>query len=236
MVPVSSSLGLVEFVPGTQPLKAAIATFIDAQVHSSVLISCCQLKRQGLPMMQQHMSEGAPALAWRTDRIRSVPEPKVWPRLNASYCLQGSVQVYWHDRWKGRRWSSTVSTLLTWQRARRPGRTSMGSTSAASMPRTRLWPPSSMPWKPSSDGMLSGTTLTCSPSLVFPDIVAAGSQCPYKTAKATCCAAALQLCTIAMRVRYRTSLHIYGCTKCIMRFLERSTAAAGAKSQQPDVF
>ena len=55
MVPVSSSLGLVEFVPGTQPLKAAIAAFIDAQVQSSVRISCCKIERQGLPIMQQHM-------------------------------------------------------------------------------------------------------------------------------------------------------------------------------------
>ena len=70
MVPVSSSLGLVEFVPGTQPLKAAIATFIDGQVQSSVFTSCCQFKRQGLPMMQQHMSQSALALAWRTRRIR----------------------------------------------------------------------------------------------------------------------------------------------------------------------
>lgn len=55
VVPVSSSLGLVEFVPGTQPLKAAIAAFIDAQVQSSVCISCCKIERQGLSMMQQHM-------------------------------------------------------------------------------------------------------------------------------------------------------------------------------------
>jgi len=33
VVPVSSSLGLVEFVPDTQPLKHAIMTFMDPEVH-----------------------------------------------------------------------------------------------------------------------------------------------------------------------------------------------------------
>ena len=78
VVPVSSSLGLVEFVPGTQPLKAAIATYVDAQVQSSVFTSCCQYKRQGLPMMQQHMSQSAPALAWKTRRSRYNPDA-TWP-------------------------------------------------------------------------------------------------------------------------------------------------------------
>ena len=32
VVPVSSSLGLVEFVPGTQPLRQAIMAFVDPQV------------------------------------------------------------------------------------------------------------------------------------------------------------------------------------------------------------
>ena len=32
VVPVSSSLGLVEFVPGTQPLKNAIMAFIEPEV------------------------------------------------------------------------------------------------------------------------------------------------------------------------------------------------------------
>ena len=32
VVPVSSSLGLVEFVPGTQPLKSAIMAFIEPEV------------------------------------------------------------------------------------------------------------------------------------------------------------------------------------------------------------
>ena len=41
MVPVSSSLGLVEFVPGTQPLKTAIAAFMDAQVQA--LVYLCML-------------------------------------------------------------------------------------------------------------------------------------------------------------------------------------------------
>ena len=38
VVPVSSSLGLVEFVPGTQPLKNAIMALIDPEV---CLISPC---------------------------------------------------------------------------------------------------------------------------------------------------------------------------------------------------
>ncbi len=33
VVPVSSSLGLVEFVPDTQPLKHAIMNFMDPEVH-----------------------------------------------------------------------------------------------------------------------------------------------------------------------------------------------------------
>ena len=33
VVPVSSSLGLVEFVPDTQPLKHAIMAFMDPEVH-----------------------------------------------------------------------------------------------------------------------------------------------------------------------------------------------------------
>ena len=33
VVPVSASLGLVQFVPGTQPLKAAIAAFLDPKAR-----------------------------------------------------------------------------------------------------------------------------------------------------------------------------------------------------------
>lgn len=33
VVPISSSLGIVEFVPGTQPLKESICTFLSDEVN-----------------------------------------------------------------------------------------------------------------------------------------------------------------------------------------------------------
>ncbi len=45
VVPVSSSLGLVEFVPGTQPLKNAIMAFIEPEVCLKPLSLDSHMKR-----------------------------------------------------------------------------------------------------------------------------------------------------------------------------------------------
>ena len=42
VVPVSSSLGLVEFVPDTQPLKHAIMAFMDPEVQPMYIHLACQ--------------------------------------------------------------------------------------------------------------------------------------------------------------------------------------------------
>ena len=39
VVPISSSLGIVEFVPGTQPLKESICTFLSEEVSAPPVLS-----------------------------------------------------------------------------------------------------------------------------------------------------------------------------------------------------
>lgn len=56
MVPISSSVGIVEFVAGTQPLKESMCTFLSDEVRllaseDTYYISRLRISRQNAPML-----------------------------------------------------------------------------------------------------------------------------------------------------------------------------------------
>lgn len=49
VVPISSSLGIVEFVPGTQPLKESICTFLTDEVSFFIYVNVLERCHAAIP-------------------------------------------------------------------------------------------------------------------------------------------------------------------------------------------